>query len=75
MVAIGKPDPDFDVELVEGEAELAPSPMEDDLADRFARKYASQFARAGTTGERFAAIYSQPIRIRPTRWLGWGGQR
>jgi hypothetical protein len=23
--------------------------------------------------DRFAATYSQPIRLHPTRWLGWGG--
>ncbi len=73
MLAIGEPDADFDVELVEGDAELSTEPMEGGLADRFARKYAAQLSRAGTTFERFAMVYSQPIRIRPTRWLDWGG--
>jgi PPOX class probable F420-dependent enzyme len=74
MLAIGEPDADFDIELVEGDAELSSGPMEGGLGDRFARKYVAQLTRAGTTWEQFATVYSQLIRIRPTRWLGWGGQ-
>lgn len=73
MLAIGEPDADFDIELVEGDAELSTEPMDGGLADRFARKYAAQLTRAGTTCDQFATVYSQLIRIRPTRWLGWGG--
>jgi PPOX class probable F420-dependent enzyme len=74
MLGIGEPEPDFDVELVEGEAELSAVPLGGGLAERFARKYAAQLSRAGTTLEQFVTVYSQPIRIRPTRWLGWGGR-
>ncbi len=63
----------FDVELVEAVAELAPEPTAGLLPDAFGRKYTGFAERAGMTIEDFAAIYSQPIRIRPTRWLGWGG--
>ena len=74
MVAIGEPGADFDVELVEAAvAELASEPGAT-LPDAFARKVRGLLDRAGITVERFAAVYSQPIRIRPTRWLGWGGE-
>jgi PPOX class probable F420-dependent enzyme len=73
MVAVGAPGVDFDVELIEAEAELDPGPANGALPGRFARKYQAQLELATTSIERFAAIYSQPIRIRPTRWLGWGG--
>jgi PPOX class probable F420-dependent enzyme len=72
MVAVGAPTPSFDVELIEAVAELEP-PATERLPETFRRKYAGLMARAGITAERFAAVYSQPIRIRPTRWLGWGG--
>lgn len=73
MIAIGDPNDDFDVDLIEGEAELPPSTTEG-LAEMFARKYSAKLASAGASVEAFLAIYSQPIRIRPTRRLGWGGR-
>jgi hypothetical protein len=72
MVAVGAPTPSFDVELIEAVAELEP-PATERLPETFERKYAALMARAGITAERFAATYSQPIRIKPTRWLDWGG--
>ena len=74
MVAIGQPGFDFDVELVDGVAELPGGPIARHLSDALAGKYAGLVDGAGITVDRFAAIYSQPIRIRPTRWLGWGGR-
>jgi PPOX class probable F420-dependent enzyme len=73
MVAVGEPDADWDVELVEGVAELVAPAAKGELPDSFAAKYRDLMARAGTTGEEFAQTYSQPIRIRPTRWLNYGG--
>jgi PPOX class probable F420-dependent enzyme len=74
MIGIGDPDADFDVELMEGNAELPVAPMEGALADRFAQKYSELLSRVGTTAETFASVYSQLIRIHPTRWLEWGGR-
>ena len=74
MIAVGEPGLDFDVELVDGLAELAPGPVAGTAWDAFARKYASVANRAGITIPRFAATYTQTIRIRPRRWLGWGGE-
>lgn len=75
MVGVGEPGIDFDVELVEALAELEPHPTRHVLPDAFATKYGRQMARLGSTPDRFAEVYSQPIRIRPTRWLDWGGSR
>jgi PPOX class probable F420-dependent enzyme len=71
MLAIGEPGLDFDVELVEGVAELLPTARV--LPEAFRQKYADRMTSAGITPARFAAVYSQPIRITPTRWLDWGG--
>ena len=73
MVAVGEPGVEFDVELIEAMAELPKTPTRRLLPEAFASKYAELAARAGVTFDRFAAVYSQPIWLRPTRWLGWGG--
>ncbi|HSL32879.1 MAG TPA: pyridoxamine 5'-phosphate oxidase family protein [Candidatus Limnocylindrales bacterium] len=73
MVAVGRPGADFDVELVEVTAEIVPESSPGLLPDGFVGKYASLARRAGIAMDRFAATYSQPIRLHPTRWLGWGG--
>jgi len=60
-----------DVALVEGTAELLPEPTPAlDLPGLFA-KYAAPIAQFGWTPEGWAADYSQPIRVTPTRFLGW----
>ena len=71
-LAVGRPDAGFDVELVEGIGELEPARTDRAASDAFAAKYRGLAASAGVSLDEFAAIYSQAIRIRPTRWLGWG---
>jgi hypothetical protein len=74
MLAIGEPGADWDVELVEGVPELLPPVAGADVVpDSFAAKYRQLMSRAGTTREQFAQTYWQTIRIRPTRWLNYGG--
>ena len=73
MVAVGQPADTFDVELIDGLAELIARPRPGRLPRPFLAKYAERASRAGVSLDGFAALYSQPIRIRPTRWLGWGG--
>ncbi len=73
MVAVGKPGLEFDVELVEATAELPDSPSNELLPAAFEAKYGASLARLEIDHERFARIYSQPIRLRPRRWLDWGG--
>lgn len=74
MLALGEADEEFDVELIEGLASV--------LADETARviqpamfeKYGALMARAGLDTETYIRTYSQPVRIRPTRMLGYGGK-
>ena len=72
MVAVGRADATFDVELIEAVAELHETSAA--LPDGFVRKYASLAARAGIGLPAFADVYSQEIVIHPRRWLGWGGE-
>jgi PPOX class probable F420-dependent enzyme len=73
MLAVGTPGPDFDVELIEARAELPNAPAAEVMPSGFAAKYRDLLARAGLTAEKFAEVYSQPIVLRPTRFLGYGG--
>lgn len=73
MLAIGTPGPEFDVELIEATAELPREPASRLMPEGFGRKYRELLRRAGITAQRFAEIYSQPIVLRPTRFLGYGG--
>ena len=41
--------------------------------ESFGAKYRDLLRRAGLTVQRFAEVYSQPIVLRPTRFLGYGG--
>jgi PPOX class probable F420-dependent enzyme len=73
MLAVGTPGPDFDVELIEATAELPEVPAEDVMPVGFGAKYRDLLRRTGLTVQRFAEVYSQPIVLRPTRFLGYGG--
>ena len=74
MLAIGDPDADFDVALIEARAELASMPTADLLAAGLHTKYRDRMDVAGLTPASFAATYSQVVRIVPTRWLPWHGR-
>ena len=73
MIAVGTPGPDFEVELIEADAELPDAPASEIMPDAFGAKYAELLRRAGLTAQRFAEVYSQAIVLRPTRFLGYGG--
>jgi len=73
MLAVGTPGPDFEVELIEATAELPASSATDVMPAGFGTKYRELLRRAGLTAQRFAEVYSQPILLRPTRFLGYGG--
>lgn len=73
MLAVGTPGPGFDVELIEATAELPNAPATDVMPVGFGPKYGELLRRAGLTVQRFAEVYSQPIVLRPTRFLGYGG--
>jgi PPOX class probable F420-dependent enzyme len=74
MLALGEPDDDFDVGMIQGVAELATEPAAELLPASHLAKYRSQMAAIGLTPEEFLRTYSQVIRIRPTRFLPWHGR-
>jgi PPOX class probable F420-dependent enzyme len=73
MLAVGTPGPDFEVELIEAHAELPDAPAEHLVPTGFGAKYRDLLHRAGLTLQRYTEVYSQPIVLRPTRFLGYGG--
>jgi PPOX class probable F420-dependent enzyme len=74
MLALGEPDDDFDVGMVQGTAELVDAPAAEILPAAHLAKYRAQMAAIGLTPEEFLRTYSQVIRIRPTRFLPWHGR-
>ncbi len=74
MLAVGTPGPEFEVELIEAHAELPNEPATAVMPEGFGAKYRELLHRAGLTVQRFAEVYSQPIVLRPTRFLGYGGR-
>ena len=73
MLALGDPAEDFDVVLVEAEAELVAEPARA-VAGAHLDKYGERMAALGLTPDEFAATYSQVVRITPRRPLGWHGR-
>jgi PPOX class probable F420-dependent enzyme len=74
MLALGEPEDDFDVGLLEGRAELLDTHAADGLPSSHFDKYAARMAAIGLSRDEFLATYSQLIRIRPTRFLPWHGR-
>ncbi len=74
MLALGEPDDDFDVGMIQGLAELPAEPASELLPAAHLAKYRSQMAAIGLTADEFLRTYSQVIRIRPTRFLPWHGR-
>ena len=54
-------------------AELPAKPADELMSEGFGAKYRDLLQRAGLTVQRFAEVYSQPIVLRPTRFLDYGG--
>src|SRR3984893_17194180 len=64
-----------DVVTVEGEAELLSETSRNMTVTvtAFGEKYASLIKIMGADPERLAEQYSHPIRIKPTKFMSWGG--
>jgi PPOX class probable F420-dependent enzyme len=72
MIALGEPDDDFDVAMIEAHAQLlAETP---DVPEAFFTKYGAKLAAGMLDRETFRATYTQAIRFTPTRWLAWHGR-
>lgn len=74
MLAVGRPEHEWEVELVEGRASVLEAPTEAVVAPSMFEKYAALMARAALDRETFVTTYCQPVRISPTRFLGYGGK-
>ena len=62
-----------DVVTVEGEAELLSEPSRNILVPAFGEKYASMIKTMGVDTEGLVEDYSQPIRIKPAKFIAWDG--
>ena len=71
VLALDTADQGEDVVIVEGVAELVGLPSAELMPAGFGAKYAALFARLGSDPVAMAARYSQPIRVRPTRFVAW----
>jgi PPOX class probable F420-dependent enzyme len=74
MLALGEPEDDFDVGLVEGKAEVASATTAELMPAAHLAKYADRMAAMGIGADEYIATYSQPIFITPTRYLPWHGR-
>jgi PPOX class probable F420-dependent enzyme len=74
MLALGEPEDDFDVGLLEGVAEVLDESAERALPASHLRKYRDEMAAIGLDRDEFLSTYSLVIRIRPTRFLPWHGR-
>lgn len=74
VLAIGEPEDDFDVQLVQGTAELVDRHTRELLPATLGAKYSDWLDVVGLDLEEFAATYAQPIRVTPTRFLPWRGR-
>jgi PPOX class probable F420-dependent enzyme len=62
-----------DVVTVEGEAELLSEPSRNIVVPAYGEKYASLIKEMGAHTERMVEDYSQPIRIKPAKFITWDG--
>jgi PPOX class probable F420-dependent enzyme len=74
MLALGRPDDDFDVGLVEAVAELPAAPSRDVMPAGHLGRYREQLRAIGLDEAEYWRTYSQPIAITPTRFLPWHGR-
>jgi hypothetical protein len=72
MVALGRPEEDFSVGLIEAEADFPTGGAV--VPGAFFAKYADQLEAAGMDADTYRATYTQVIRIVPTRFLAWHGR-
>jgi PPOX class probable F420-dependent enzyme len=72
MVAVGDPEDDFSVGLIEAQATCHDEAAV--IPDAFFAKYATELGPGRLDAETFRATYTQAIRILPTRYLQWHGR-
>jgi PPOX class probable F420-dependent enzyme len=73
-LAVGEPDDDFDVGLIEGLAHLPDRPAREIMPPDHLDRYRGRLAAAGLAPDDYWATYSQAIVVTPTRFLSWHGR-
>jgi PPOX class probable F420-dependent enzyme len=74
MLAVGEPDEDFDVGLIEAVATISDRTTAELLPPGHLAKYGRQMAAIGLDADEYVRTYSQPILVTPTRFLPWHGR-
>lgn len=74
MLALGDAEADFDVQLVEGHAELLAPLNDETVPHELVTKYRREMRSIGLSAAEYARTYSQPIRVTPNRFLEWHGR-
>jgi PPOX class probable F420-dependent enzyme len=72
MVAVGDPEDDFAVGLIEAGADV--DQQRAVVPDAFFAKYADELGPDRLDATTFRALYTQAIRITPSRFLAWRGR-
>ncbi|HET7831260.1 MAG TPA: pyridoxamine 5'-phosphate oxidase family protein [Candidatus Limnocylindrales bacterium] len=72
MIAVGDPEDDFSVGLIEAEATAFDEAV--GVPDGFFAKYASELGPGRLDPVTFRELYTLAIRIVPTRYLAWHGR-
>jgi PPOX class probable F420-dependent enzyme len=70
-IALDTRDDGEEVAFFDGVAELLPEPTAALMLDAYKQKYAHLFPRTGSSPEKMAAQYTQPIRVRLTKIHSW----
>ena len=70
MIAVGHPDEDFAVGLIAATATLDDAPV----PDAFFTKYAADLGEAALHPDGYRAVYTQTVRVTPTRFVPWHGR-
>jgi PPOX class probable F420-dependent enzyme len=74
FLALGEPDEDFDVGMLEGVATISDRTTAELLPPGHLAKYRRQMAEIGLDADEYIRTYSQPVLITPTRYLPWHGR-
>ena len=74
MLALGEPEQDFDVGLLEGTAEILEAPASEVLPLGHLRKYRDEMEAIGLTVAEYLATYSLVVRVRPSKFFPWHGR-
>ncbi len=70
-LALDDTDDGSDIVVVEGKAELLAEPTSNLNIPAYFEKYGPSIPATGMTPESLAKTFSQPIRITPTKFVGW----